>query len=98
MDKIRITVETPDLKLVKSWDPRRVLTTPRFWDCGCSSNYIRAAAEPVCLSCGNSAVDSPDSRVDEVVLMLLTTIDPVKGVDTYTVATKACSDSGLHGL
>jgi hypothetical protein len=48
-----------------------VITTPLFWDCDCDDNFIRTASEADCLFCGAKRDESPDSRLNEVIRMLV---------------------------
>jgi len=43
-------------------------TTPLFWDCECERNFIHACVEDVCLVCEVAQTESPNARVDEVLL------------------------------
>jgi len=45
-------------------------TNPKFWDCGCETNYIHAKAETThCLICDTYEEDQPDSMSNEVELL-----------------------------
>ncbi len=46
-------------------------TTEFFWDCECETNYIHPKTQKVCFDCNAIASEQPDSRVDEVVKMLV---------------------------
>jgi hypothetical protein len=48
-----------------------VITTPLFWDCNCDDNYIRPTGAVDCLFCGAQRDESPDSRLNEVIRMLV---------------------------
>lgn len=45
------------------------ITTERYWDCNCKTNYIHPKSEEGCSRCGaywQNNADQPDSRVDEL--------------------------------
>lgn len=46
--------------------PDGLATTSDYWDCECEHNFIHARGEGVCLACGATREEQPDSRVDEV--------------------------------
>ena len=46
-------------------------TMPEFWDCNCEHYYIHPKSVTRCKRCGARAADQPDSRVTEVMRMLL---------------------------
>lgn len=41
-------------------------TTPEYWDCECTTDYIHHTSVPSCEKCGCDKEDQPDSRVSEV--------------------------------
>jgi hypothetical protein len=47
-----------------------VVHVNEFWDCECAdSNYIHRKSEmPMCAECGAKHEDSPDSRLDEILI------------------------------
>jgi len=45
-------------------------TSKGYWDCNCEKNYIHANNERKCKVCGALRDESPNSRYDEVMLML----------------------------
>ncbi len=49
-----------------------VITTDLFWDCECDTDYINYTSEAQCFECGCIKDESPDSRLIEVVDMLIT--------------------------
>jgi hypothetical protein len=46
-------------------------TTLYFWDCACKENYVHPKTVTVCRRCGARAETQPDSRITEVLKMLL---------------------------
>lgn len=44
-----------------------IVTTPDFWDCECSHDYVHPNTEKKCSVCGALRYDHPDSRANEVV-------------------------------
>ena len=46
-------------------------TTLYFWDCACKENYVHPKTVTVCRRCGAKAATQPDSRITQVVKMLL---------------------------
>lgn len=49
-----------------------MLTNPQYWDCNCLKNYIHHKVDRyVCPKCGAKEEEQPDSRVDEIRLVLL---------------------------
>ena len=71
----KITVEYGcGRKVVWEEKPDQVVTTPRFWDCGCENDkqYIQKKDVGWCPICRVAETDGqPDSRIPEVVEMLL---------------------------
>lgn len=49
-------------------DEDPIITTPLFWDCNCEDEFIRSAEEDQCYACGATRENSPDSRIEEVIL------------------------------
>jgi|TARA_R100000750_G_C2292612_1_gene75546 hypothetical protein len=45
-------------------------TTEYFWDCECDNHYIHPKTEEKCNECGFYHHEMPDSRTEEVIMML----------------------------
>lgn len=43
-----------------------IKTNPNFWDCECERDYIHTKHVNLCLNCGHTQEDMPDSRQDEI--------------------------------
>ena len=54
------------LAWVETEDHGDITTTPDFWDCGCTVDYVHPKTEDVCPKCGFKRDEQPDSRMDEV--------------------------------
>jgi hypothetical protein len=50
----------------KNEDKPNEETTPDYWDCECTTDYIHHKSVPSCDKCGCDKEDQPDSRVSEV--------------------------------
>ena len=48
-----------------------VVTTPFFWDCECETGYMHPATEDKCIFCDATRENSPDSHLNEVIMMLV---------------------------
>ena len=47
-------------------------TNPNYWDCECDVDYIHLKVNNTdCLRCGAVSDEQPDSRIDEVVEMVM---------------------------
>jgi hypothetical protein len=53
---------------------KKVITTPKYWDCECEHNYIHPKSQLSCEKCGYSQDEMPDSRVNEVRRMILNNV------------------------
>ena len=72
---------SPHLPNVGSWaDVKRALeaipdtdatTTERFWDCECDQAYIHSEGDGKCSTCAKERETQPDSRLREIMLMLM---------------------------
>jgi hypothetical protein len=51
---------------VKILNDQGVLTTDKFWDCECLTNFIHPKSQKTCFKCCTRADEQPDSRVSEV--------------------------------
>lgn len=51
-----------------------VILTTEYWDCECEGNYIHHKSTKHCDSCHSFQKDQPNSRLDEVINFLFTTI------------------------
>lgn len=54
----------------------RIITTEFFWDCECKEDYIHAktpggSLDDHCDECGANSEEQPDSRLNEVINMLM---------------------------
>ena len=69
-------------------------TTSLFWDCECDDNeqYIHPFTEDYCIVCRMTREDSPDARLDEVIVNARRF-----GLDDALVET-ACRDAGLEPI
>ena len=60
---------------------RRPITDPAYFDCECDTNYIHKKSaysnmEVICPECGCGENDQPDSRLSEVVEMIVKKYQP----------------------
>ena len=47
-------------------------TVDTYWDCECDENYIHKKTDTIkCNQCGTVEEDQPDSRIREVLIMLV---------------------------
>ena len=53
---------------------RKLITVSEFWNCECEKEYIQHKSRRICFTCGQTQNDQPDSRLDEVITFLFTTI------------------------
>jgi len=53
------------LAWIETEDHGDIVTTPDFWDCGCTVDYVHPKTEDVCPKCGFKRDEQPDSRLDE---------------------------------
>jgi len=53
---------------------KKLITVSEFWDCECTEEYIQHKSMRICLACSTTQNDQPDSRLDEVIVFLFTTI------------------------
>jgi len=51
-----------------------IITTDKYWDCECDSDYIHPASEKTCQLCGAEREEQPDSRLEEVLNYLGETV------------------------
>jgi|GEM_PF-6387705 hypothetical protein len=51
---------------VKILNDQGILTTDKYWDCECLTNFIHPKSQKTCFKCCTKADEQPDSRVSEV--------------------------------
>lgn len=56
-------------------DENRFPLTGRFWDCECEANYIHPKSTAICPRCGAVREERPDSRINEVLGLLMANPD-----------------------
>jgi hypothetical protein len=73
------------------------ITTPYFWDCECSVNYIHPRSRLVCSICGSMRDEQPDSIKSEVIKLLETKGNHFSKAEAFKEA-RAMSKrlNGLH--
>ena len=61
----------PSIDVITS-DNLTFQTTDDYWDCECEHNYIHKKTDrTICALCGTLEEDQPDSRMGEVITMLV---------------------------
>ena len=61
----------PSIDVITS-DSLTFQTSNEYWDCECNYNYIHKKTDrTICAHCGTIEEDQPDSRMGEVITMLV---------------------------